>query len=627
MLRDVGADAGLLVRLLPELAAVAPAGADAGEADEALRFSLYGAVTRAVAALAERRPVVVVLDDVHWADAASLRLLRFLAPQVPSMRVLVVATFRDDEVAGELGDALATLARQDGVTRLELSGLSEGDVGRLLAGALDATPADPIVRDIAERSAGNPFFVGELARLLEGSGAVSSEDVPPGVRDVIRRRIERLPEGADRLLAAAAVVGREFDLAIAAEVADLDPDDDATLDLVDAAVGAHLLVEGARIGRYRFTHALVQDALRTGLSALRRARMHDRIAQVLASSARTGRAEDLAALAFHALVGADVGDASAALGYALDAAAAALAALSFEEAASLCSLALAVMDRTGAGDDTCRFVLLLDLGIARRRQGDVDGSRTALREALATARSLGDAERFAEAALAFGGGAWWGWWSDVGFADAEAVAAFEEALERSGPAPSARRAEVLGRLAVELHFDDAATARRDDLSAEALTMARGLDDRRALVHALAARHIAVWRAGNAGERRRARRRARRHGAHRPDARARGVRTPLPVRGGARARRHRRRRGRSWRRASGSSRRCHCRTSPRSSCGRARCWRRWPDGSPTPRSCRARRWRRRRCGARSNRSGRGRRSWRHCDGTRAGGWSWPSPCGT
>ena len=503
VLRDVGADAGLLVRLLPELAAVAPASPDTGEAaDEALRFSLYGAVTRALAALAARRPVVVVLDDVHWADAASLRRLRFLAPHVPWMRVVVVVTFRDAEVGGELAEALATLARQEGVTRVELSGLSEGDVGRLLAAALDAPPPDPLVRDIAERSAGNPFFVGELARLLEGPGAVASDDVPPGVRDVIRRRIERLPDGADRLLAAAAVVGREFDLSIAARVADLDPDDDATLDLVDAAVGAHLLAEGARIGRYRFTHALVQDALRTGLSALRRARMHDRIAQALASSARTtGRAEDLAALAFHALEGADVGDAGAALRHAVDAAAAALAALSFEEAAALCSLALAVMDRTGAGDESCRFVLLLDLGIARRRQGDLDGSRAALRDALASARVLDDADRFAEAALAFGGGAWWGWWSDVGFADAEAVAAFEEALERLGPEPSERRTEVLGRLAVELHFDDGAAARRDDLSAEAMTMARRLGDPRALVHALAARHVAVWRAGNAGERR------------------------------------------------------------------------------------------------------------------------------
>ena len=159
------------------------------------------------------------------------------------------------------------------------------------------------------------------------------------------------------------------------------------------------------------------------------------------------------------------------------------------------------MDRTGAGHETGRFVLQLDLGIARRRQGDVDGARAALRDALATARSLDDPERFATAALAFGGGAWWGWWSDVGFADADAVAAFEEALERLGPEPSALRAEVLGRLAVELHFDDAAAGRRDDLSAEALTMARGLDDRPALVHALAARHVAVWRAGNAGERR------------------------------------------------------------------------------------------------------------------------------
>ena len=502
VLRAVGPDAGLLLRLLPELAGVAaPDPVEA--ADEALRFSIYGAVARTLGALADRRPVVVVLDDAHWADGASLRLLRYLGPQLSSMPLLVVVTFRDDEVAGELAEAVAAFARLEGAVRLTLSGLSEGDVGRLLAETLTATPDDRVVQEIAERSAGNPFFVGELARLLSGpvpAGAGRGE-VPPGVRDVIRRRIDRLPEGAEPLLSAAAVTGREFDLAVVAEVAGLDPDDDMALDLVDAAVAAHLLEETVRIGRYRFTHALVQETLRSGLSALRRARMHDRIAVSLAASGRTSRPEDLAQLAFHALEGADVGDPTAAIDRAVEAAGAALAALAFEEAAALCEHALSVMDRTGAGDAHRRFALQLDLGVARRRQGDLEGSRAALREAMATARHLDDAERLATAALAFGGGAWWGWWSDVGFADTDAVAAFEEALERLDPAPSALRAEVLGRLAVELHFDDAAAARRDDLSAEALTMARRLDDRRALVHALAARHVAVWRAGNAGERR------------------------------------------------------------------------------------------------------------------------------
>ncbi len=510
LLEELGADGGSLVRLLPELAAVAPPAPEVvDDADEAVRFSLYGAVTRFVEAMAGRRPVVVVLDDAHWADAASLRLLRFLGPHLASVRVLVVVTYRQDEVDGELADALAGLAREAEVTRLELGGLTEGDVGRLLSDTLASTPSDAVIRDVAARSAGNPFFVGELARLIGGGGDVRT--VPPGVRDVIRRRIDRLPPGADRLLAAAAVGGREFDVDAAASVAELDPDDDATLSLVEAALDAHLLVEAGRLGRYRFTHALVQEALLDSLSGRRRARMHQRIAAVLSARPATGRAEDLAELAIHALEGTAAGASSdevaAAVGHALVAADAALSALAFEQAASLCSRALSLLPAAG-GDDEVRFALALDLGIARRREGDVDGARDALRVALATARSLDDASRFARAAIAFGGGAWWGWWSDVGFVDAEAAAAYEEALERLGPSPSALRVEVLGRLAVELHFDDSAAERREALSAAALAEARSLvaegsdaTSRRALVYALATRHIAVWRPGNAEERR------------------------------------------------------------------------------------------------------------------------------
>jgi hypothetical protein len=509
VVRRVGAGAGLLVRLVPELAPLLPAAPGGMEsADDGLRFSLNDAVTRTVLAIADRRPLVVVLDDVHWADAPTLRLLRALAVLVAAHPLVLVVTYRDDEVGPDLTDALAALGRAESVERLELAGLDEADVGRLLRERLDEPPSSEVIRVVTDRSAGNPFFVGELARLLgDPSGpAVAGGDVPPGVREVIRRRIERLPEGVERLLTAAAVAGREFDLRVVARAAELDETDDATLDLVDAALEAHLLEEGARVGRFRFPHALVREAIVSGLSGPRRTRMHRRLAAVLATLPSTGRAEDLAALAFHALEGASAADPAGAaevLQHALAAIDAALAALSFEEAATLSELALAVVERTGAGDDEVRFALLLDLGIARRRKGDLAGGREALGEALARARTLPrDDAPFvvAETALHFSGGAWWGWWSELGAADEAAIAALEDALDRLPPEPSSTRAEVLSRLAIELHFAEGAEARRDDVSADALAMARGLDDR-ALAHALAARHVAVWRPGNAGERR------------------------------------------------------------------------------------------------------------------------------
>jgi DNA-binding SARP family transcriptional activator len=512
LLDGLGPDAGLLVRLLPELAAHLPAAppstdGDGAGADDALRFSLYDAVARLLTAIAAVRPTVVVLDDLHWADPSTLRLLRYVTPALATTRLLIVATFRDDEVAGELAETLAALAREAHVERIEVRGLTEGDVGRVLAETLDATPADDVIRDIAERSAGNPFFVGELARLLvDGEGrAAGVAPVPPGVREVIQRRIERLPEGAADLLAAAAVAGREFDLRVAAEVAGLDPDGDDALDLADAAVAAHLIGEGSRIGRYRFAHALVQDALAGALSSPRRARLHRRIAAVLAAAPSSGRPEDLAELAFHALEGATADDAGAAVDHALAAIDAALGALSFEDAAALAAGALALADRTGVIDDERRYALHVRLGVARRRQGDLVGARAALTEALALARAQADDDagrRFATAALHFSGGAWWGWWSEVGTVDDAAIGALEEALERlpDGADVSSLRAEVLGRLAVELHFAEGDERRRDDLSAEALRLARATGGRD-LTHALAARHLAVWRSGNAGERR------------------------------------------------------------------------------------------------------------------------------
>jgi hypothetical protein len=152
-------------------------------------------------------------------------------------------------------------------------------------------------------------------------------------------------------------------------------------------------------------------------------------------------------------------------------------------------------------DDLQWYELQLQLGRARRRMNDAVGARAALRDALATARRIDDqGAAFARAALSFSGGAWWGWWSDVGFADDEAIATLEEALERLPDTPSVGRSLLLGRLAVQLYFVPGAEVRRDELSAAGLAMAREVDDDLALIQGLAHRHVATWAAGNAAER-------------------------------------------------------------------------------------------------------------------------------
>jgi tetratricopeptide (TPR) repeat protein len=356
---------------------------------------------------------------------------------------------------------------------------------------------------VAERSAGNPFFVGELARSIgeERSGPVGSDgQVPLGVRQVIRGRVEALGDGAATLLTAAAVVGRELDLRVAAAVAGLDPGSDEVLELAEAA------------NRRPAARGDAEDRPRPLRPRPRAGGLLTDVSGPASSShappggRRAGRRvgpspgrEELAALAFHALEGAVVGGADAAVSYARDASAAAMAALAFEEAAGLCDHALRVLDRTGAGDDRVRLALQLDLGVALRNQGDDVGARAALADALETARRL-SGEDLATAALAYSGGMWWSWWTDTGSSDTVAIAALEEALSRLPDGPSGVRVALLGRLAgpAPLRPDRGAPARRPER--------RGAGHgppgrRRAVVDALTARLVAIWRPGNASERR------------------------------------------------------------------------------------------------------------------------------
>ncbi|MER7187723.1 hypothetical protein ABT404_51120, partial [Streptomyces hyaluromycini] len=286
-----------------------------GGAASAGRFRLHRAFAAWLREAAADEPLAVVLDDLHRADGETLALLERAAELVGSA-VLVIAAYRPADAADRLTKTLAELAHRSPF-RLALGGLPLPDVATLV-GAVCGEPVDAaIVTALAERTGGNPFYVRESARLLASEGAlVAVSEVPQGVRDVLRRRLRQLPEGAPAVLQLASVVGRETEVGVLVEAADpARHGEHDVLDAVEAAVVAGLLTEPAP-GVVRFAHALVRDTLYTDLVGVRRARLHARLAEVL----RRRRPDDLAALAHHFARAANARTAALAVEYSLGAA-------------------------------------------------------------------------------------------------------------------------------------------------------------------------------------------------------------------------------------------------------------------------------------------------------------------
>jgi DNA-binding SARP family transcriptional activator/tetratricopeptide (TPR) repeat protein len=354
--RALGPGGGNLTRLVPELAELFPdLEAPPPLAPEAARFALYDSLSGLLARLCASTPLVLVLDDLHWADPASLEALRFVASRPDDAPLLLVGTYRDTEVGAPLAQALADLARRPLVTRLELDGLAEDELATLVAHATGSAAAAPLVTALHHRTGGNPFFASELVRLLESgdttADAVLRRELPGGVRDVIRHRLDGLPAESTSVLARAAVIGEEFDLELLAPVSELSAD--RALELVEVALRKRIAAERpSRTGGYRFSHALIRETLYAELSAVRRARLHCRVANVLEQQAPAG-ADRVIELAHHFFEGAavDAGAAGKAHAYALLAAERAMSSLAYEQAELQLRRALELVDRTPPGPE------------------------------------------------------------------------------------------------------------------------------------------------------------------------------------------------------------------------------------------------------------------------------------
>ena len=309
---------GDLARLIPALRDRVPDLPSPRESDpETERYLMYAAVAGLLETAGEEELLLLILDDLHWADGPTLSLLRHVVASGASMAVMVVGTYRDSELARDhpLTALLADLHREQGVERVTLTGLGSEDVVALMEAAagheLDED-GRALAAEITRETAGNPFFAGELLRHLTESGAiVQAEDgrwrltgeladlgLPQSVREVIRRRVDRLGADARTALGAAAAIGRDFDLDLLLSVVDLP--EARLLDLLYEGVAASLLQENRdRAGRFTFTHALVEHALCEDLGVTRSVRLHKRIAEALEEQCGDEPGERLGELAGH----------------------------------------------------------------------------------------------------------------------------------------------------------------------------------------------------------------------------------------------------------------------------------------------------------------------------------------
>ncbi|WP_367138156.1 BTAD domain-containing putative transcriptional regulator [Saccharothrix sp. HUAS TT1] len=438
---------------------------------------------RAIGAqLATRAPLLLVLDDVHWADEETLALLTSLAVDPDAGRLLVVATYRSTELSATLTEALGRAARAE-PARVHLAGLSEPEVRQLVEAVTDRRPTSADARAIHARSAGNPFFVRELTRLWETDPALRT--VPAGVRDVIRHRLAQLPEPARAHLRQASVLGQDVDLDVLIRLVG---DEDAVLDSVESALRAGFLVE-PEPNRARFAHALVHEALYEDIAQARRARWHAAAADVIERT----RPDDVDAIAHHLLSSGALAPPARAAHHARLAAERAEQRFAPHRAAALWREVLARSEHVGPRE---RLEAVTGLVRALAVTGDLDQARR--RRAEAIVATAGDPVLTARTIGAFDVPAIWTTNDDEDLS-AGLVAAAEHALADLPPDHPAERARLLITIAMERRAD----AGRRGLAAarEAEAIARDLDDPALLAMALNGRFLqAFHRAGLAPDR-------------------------------------------------------------------------------------------------------------------------------
>jgi DNA-binding SARP family transcriptional activator/tetratricopeptide (TPR) repeat protein len=494
-----------LARLIPELAQRVgdQQPRQSGEPDTE-RHLLFGAVVGLLAQVSSENPLLLVLEDLHWADKPSLLVLRHLIASTDPRQLLVVATYRSTDLAAEhpLTDVLAALHRERHVQRVELHGLDDAEVVDLVEAAAGCALDDTgvaLAYALHRETDGNPFFTREILRHLAETGLISQRDdggwtaevdfrdeagLPASVREVIGRRVARLGQETEQTLRAAAVIGRDFDLDLLAGITD--HSDEHILDLLDGAIRAVVIKEvPQRPGRLSFSHALIEHTLYEDLGPTRRQRLHHRVAAALETLYGDDPGDRLGELAYHWAHASQPANAAKAIEYALRAGDHALAKLAPDDAVAWYGQALELIDRQSRPDELAGCEALVRLGTAQRQAGD-PRYRDTLLSAADLAQRLANPALLVRAALANNRGRP----SIVGAVDQERVDALEAALRATVGTETPERAMLLATLAAELIWGDHERARA--LSDQALAVARRVHDDPALWEVLERRPLTIW---------------------------------------------------------------------------------------------------------------------------------------
>jgi class 3 adenylate cyclase/tetratricopeptide (TPR) repeat protein len=476
------------------------------------RYLLYRAVAGLLEHVAAAHSLVLVLDDLQWADKPSLQMLRYVVANTTTAPILVVATLRDTELtpAHSLFDVLAALRREEGVSRVHLAGLDGAGVLAFIeatAGHPLGLEGDELARSLHLETDGNPFFVGEVLRHLAETGAIfrndagrwssASEspgtiDLPSSVREILLARVARLGEPAGPVLAAACVIGRDFDLDLLTRVTETA--EDVLIDVLDAAAASALVRELPDVaGRYSFCHALIQHSLYQEIGPTRRARLHRRVAEGIEQICGEDTAPRVAELAHHWLCAAEpVND--KAVEYAREAGKAALAVLAPDDALRYFSQALQLVELNPRADLLFHCDLRLGLGEAQRQAGMAAFRETFL-QAAHQAEELGATDLLVRAAL----GNNRGFVSSIGSVDDERVAVLESSLDAVSREDSQERALLLATLCSELTYAGSPD-RCQSLAADAKMMAARVGDPATIVRVLTLTQNAVLDPSSLAER-------------------------------------------------------------------------------------------------------------------------------